>query len=276
MKLIRTGSFFCSLVLFCFVVAFVAFPAMAWQKVREAVRRQDARETRQAITRLQVRIGAWLFRCIRRIMRVELELDLRSKGAHPGPFIVVMNHTSMFDILAVLWVLAEYGRDDLRWIIKREMMDAPFLGRMARWSGNGFVDRNGNPADRDAVTACAILANEDDSSVVIFVEGTRDPYELRPPKPGGFLRLIEALPCHAGLLVTVAWHPVTRDGGRTLFEGAALYGKRLFVSAEIVAPELLRLSGFLGTDWRVRKDRIDAWRKRQYFAKMIERTPESV
>ncbi len=275
MKLVRAGSFLCSLALFCFVVAFVAFPAMAWQKLKEVVRLLDARQTRSEITRLQVRWGAWLFRRIRRIMRLELDLDLRTEDARPGPYIVVMNHTSMFDILAVLWVVSEFGRKDLRWIIKREMMDAPLLGRMARWSGNGFVDRDGNPADRDAVTACAILAGEDDSSVVIFAEGTRDPYQLRPPKPGGFLRLIEALPRHAGLLVTVAWHPVTREGGRTLFEGAALFGKRLFVSAETVAPELLRTPGFLNADWKVRKDRIDAWRKRRFFAEMVARAPDS-
>jgi 1-acyl-sn-glycerol-3-phosphate acyltransferase len=274
-KLIRIGSFISSLGLFCFVAAFIAFPAMAWQKLRQALGLRDARQTRRTITALQVNWSAWLFQRIRKLLRIELEHELYGLRKHDGPFILVSNHTGMFDVLTVLWIIAEYGRPDLRWVVKKDMARAPVIGQMAKWSGTAFVRRNGDPSDKDAVTACADLAEEDDSSILIFPEGTRHPYHLGPPKHGGFKRMREALPDYPILAVTIAWHPVSKDaGGRTLFDGADLFGKRLFLAARIVPTYEAGAEGWLEAEWKRKNREIDAWRKRVFFKELMRHTPD--
>lgn len=270
MKLIRIGSFLFAFALFGFVITFLAFPAMAWQKAKEMVGAQDARHTRRMITRLQVKWGSWLFWHIHRLMRIGLEIDLHGWKNDGGPYLFVVNHTGVLDFLAVLWIASVYGRFDVRWIVKRQMASAPVLGQMAKWSGNAFVARNGDPRDKDAVTACAELAGEDDSSVLIFPEGTRNPYELLVPKQGGWKRMRETLPDYQVLSITIAWFPVTqRSGGRTASQGADLFGKRLLLSARIVPTEDLRDGNWLDAEWLRKKGLIDEWRKRQFFRSLV-------
>ncbi|MCC6563708.1 1-acyl-sn-glycerol-3-phosphate acyltransferase [Candidatus Uhrbacteria bacterium] len=273
-KLIRIGSFISALGLFCFVAAFIAFPAMAWHRFKQALGIRDARQARRMITALQVHWSAWLFWKIHRILRIELEHEFAGVQKSQGPFIMVSNHTGMFDVLIVLWVIAAYGRTDLRWVVKRAMARAPVIGQMAKWSGNAFVARNGDPADKDAVTACADLAGEDDSSILIFPEGTRSPYHPGPPKHGGFKRVREALPHYPVLSVTIAWHPVSQDaGGRTILDGADLFGKRLFLSARVVPANQACTDGWLDAEWKRKSREIDAWRKRVFFKELTKYTP---
>lgn len=270
MKLIRIGAFVCSFTLFVFVLSCVMFPAMAWQKVKEKLGRQNARHTRRMITRLQVKWGSWLFWQVHRIMGIELDLDLHGWKDDLGPYLVVMNHTGMFDVVTVLWVLSVYGRFDLRWVVKRQMARAPLIGRMAKWSGNAFVARSGDPNDKDAVTKCAELASDDDSSILIFPEGTRNPYNLLTPKYGGFMRMREALPHYRVLSITVAWFPVREGaGGKTLTEGADLFGKTLFISARLVPTQELRDPKWLDAEWHHKQVLIETWRKRTMLRALI-------
>jgi putative phosphoserine phosphatase/1-acylglycerol-3-phosphate O-acyltransferase len=61
-----------------------------------------------------------------------------------GPVIVAFNHRSYFDATAVNFTLARSGRP-VRFLGKKEMFDAPLVGRLGRMLGGISVDRGSGP-----------------------------------------------------------------------------------------------------------------------------------
>jgi putative phosphoserine phosphatase/1-acylglycerol-3-phosphate O-acyltransferase len=85
-----------------------------------------------------------------------------------GPGILVANHRSYFDFLALGVTLALHGRP-VRFLAKREMFDTPLVGPLMRAIGGIPVDRGtGSPAPLRA----AAVSLEAGDLVVILPEGT--------------------------------------------------------------------------------------------------------
>jgi putative phosphoserine phosphatase/1-acylglycerol-3-phosphate O-acyltransferase len=85
-----------------------------------------------------------------------------------GPAIIVANHRSYFDPLAIGMTLARRGRP-VRFLGKKEVFDAPIVGDVARAMGGIRVDR-GTGSDEPLHDATAALAAGD--MVAIMPQGT--------------------------------------------------------------------------------------------------------
>lgn len=115
-------------------------------------------------------------------------VDLRVAGlerVEPGRSAIVMaNHRSMYDIPALHYLL---GRDrDLRWIGKKELVKAPFLGWAFGLSRHVAIDRSHRERGIAALERAA-AASREGVSFVVMPEGTRSvDGRLLPFKKGGF------------------------------------------------------------------------------------------
>jgi putative phosphoserine phosphatase/1-acylglycerol-3-phosphate O-acyltransferase len=87
---------------------------------------------------------------------------------HTGPVILVGNHRSYFDPVAVALVVARSGRT-VRFLGKKEVFDAPVVGQVASLMGGIRVDR-GTGSDAPLEAAAAALAGGD--MVALMPQGT--------------------------------------------------------------------------------------------------------
>jgi putative phosphoserine phosphatase/1-acylglycerol-3-phosphate O-acyltransferase len=85
-----------------------------------------------------------------------------------GPGIVVANHRSYFDPLAMTLMLAKRGRP-VRFLGKKEVFDAPVIGQVAKAIGGIRVERG---TGSDEPLAAAALALEAGELVAMMPEGT--------------------------------------------------------------------------------------------------------
>jgi 1-acyl-sn-glycerol-3-phosphate acyltransferase len=101
----------------------------------------------------------------------------------PGqPYIVMSNHQSHYDVLAVYGLLPL----QLRWVIKKELRKIPIFGLGCERMGQIFIDR-GNPEQAYKSLEAAGQKIRNGASVVFFPEGTRSrDGKLLPFKKGGF------------------------------------------------------------------------------------------
>lgn len=85
-----------------------------------------------------------------------------------GPFILVSNHRSYFDVAALSVLVAKKGRP-VRFLGKQELFDAPVVGQIARALGGIPVERTGNAADSLVAAERVIAAGE---GLAILPQGT--------------------------------------------------------------------------------------------------------
>ncbi|MHB8245665.1 MAG: HAD-IB family hydrolase [Acidimicrobiales bacterium] len=85
-----------------------------------------------------------------------------------GPFILVANHRSYFDVAALSLLIARKGRP-VRFLGKKELFDAPVIGQLARAFGGIPVERGGAAADSLADAERVLEAGE---GLAILPQGT--------------------------------------------------------------------------------------------------------
>jgi 1-acyl-sn-glycerol-3-phosphate acyltransferase len=144
-----------------------------------------------AWTRFHRRCAAWL-----------LGIRTRVEGSPPsGPVLVASKHQSMFETLELAIVLHSPVL-----VMKRELADIPFWGRLATSYGMIPVDRAAGAKALRSMLKEAAAARREGRPVVIFPEGTRVAPGEQPELQPGFAGLYRAL----GLPVV----PVALDSGR--------------------------------------------------------------
>lgn len=125
------------------------------------------------------------------------------------PAIYMANHSSYFDVLAVL----AYLDVQFKWIVKRELFNIPLLGINMKGCGYISVDRD----NHDNALKSIELAKEklrSGTSIFIFPEGTRSGNGILryPFKKGGFhLALISGAPI-VPIVITGAREILPKDG----------------------------------------------------------------
>jgi putative phosphoserine phosphatase / 1-acylglycerol-3-phosphate O-acyltransferase len=99
-----------------------------------------------------------------------------------GPAIVVGNHRSYFDGVAVGLVITQAGRV-ARFLGKKEVFDVPLVGAVARWAGGIRVDRGTGSSEPLEHAAKALRAGE---VIMLMPEGTipRGPAFFEPELKG--------------------------------------------------------------------------------------------
>lgn len=113
------------------------------------------------------------------------------------PEIFVSNHQSWFDVLA----LGGWVPKRARFVAKKELENIPVFGTAWKSAGHISIDRGDRKSAIDSLDRAGRLLREDNSSVVIFAEGTRSATgKLLPFKKGAFM-----LALHSGVdIVPVA------------------------------------------------------------------------
>ena len=129
------------------------------------------------------------------------------------PFVIVINHQSMVDIMMLYLVPMTF-----RWVSKREVYRIPFIGRFLLLHGDITIDRKqGSKAMRKVMEKGQMWLGRG-VSVSMFPEGTRSKDgEIHRFKAGAF-----ALAKEAGVGIL----PVVMDGSTTMFKPSMMVNWR--------------------------------------------------
>ena len=104
------------------------------------------------------------------------------------PQVVVANHVSWFDVLA----LAAYLPGRYVFVAKRELEKVPVFSTAAKACGHIFIDRRDRPRALESLAVARERLERDRPSVIMFPEGTRSATgELMPFKKGAFVLAIQ-------------------------------------------------------------------------------------
>ncbi|HEX7120045.1 MAG TPA: lysophospholipid acyltransferase family protein [Longimicrobiales bacterium] len=154
-----------------------------------------------ALLRIRGRVYDWAGRTWGRMMLRASGTPVHIEGLEnihaDRPQIFVANHVSWFDV----WALAAKIPKRYRFVAKKELAMIPLFGSAWKAAGHISIDRSNRASAIRSLDEAGRLLKEDNSSVVIFAEGTRSPTgELLPFKKGAFM-----LALHTGVeIVPVA------------------------------------------------------------------------
>jgi 1-acyl-sn-glycerol-3-phosphate acyltransferase len=146
---------------------------------------------------------------ILKVCGVKVEMEGAENIQEDLPRIYMANHTSYFDIFALLSTLPV----DFKFIVKQELMRIPIFGHAMRRAGYIGIERN-DP--RKALKSMREAAQriKNGASVLIFPEGTRsEDGSLQSFKPGGF---------HLALKSGCDIVPITITGSREIVPKSSL------------------------------------------------------
>ncbi len=167
------------------------------------------------------RLQAWWASVNLRVAKRALRLTIDVEGADvavPGPCILLIRHASILDTLLPCTYVQRPHRFRVRYILKQELLFDPCIDIVGNALPNYFVDRTGDTA-QELRGVRALVEDLGTDGVLLFPEGTRfsekkrrraldaldrreDPMaapahamtHVLPPKPGGVLTLLDALP----------------------------------------------------------------------------------
>lgn len=136
------------------------------------------------------RLFAWLYsRPALPVLGVRLQADVAPMLTQPPGFVIVANHQSNYDLF-VLGTLVPprtvaLGKKSLKWL--------PLFGQLFWLGGNVLVDRSNAHKARRALLNTSRTLRDQNTSIWVFAEGTRNPARtLMPFKKGAFHMAIEA------------------------------------------------------------------------------------
>lgn len=171
-------------------------------------------------------IAAWLMNRWARdacaVLGIDVALQHAERLDHGRQKVMVANHDSLLDIP----IIGSQLTHDYRWVAKRQVFGAPFIGWHMWLTGHVPVSRGGADS-RDELERRFRGVVLDGADLLFFPEGTRSPDgSLRPFKLGAFLAAVDH-----GLPV----QPLVVTGSSTLLRKGRLYlerekGHRCFVS----------------------------------------------
>ncbi len=121
------------------------------------------------------------------ISGARVEIKGKEKIIKGQAYVIISNHQSVFDILAIVTSLGiQY-----RWTIKKEVLKIPFFGHALYASRNIFIDRSNTERARESIRK-GLDRLPAGVSVMFFAEGTRSADgKLRDFKKGGFVIALE-------------------------------------------------------------------------------------
>lgn len=113
-----------------------------------------------------------------------------AEAIDPGrPQILIANHTSWFDVLAITAHIP--GR--FIFVAKKELEKVPLFGPAVRACGHVFIDRHDRSRAVESLGLARRTLEETSPTIIMFPEGTRSPTgELQAFKKGAFVLAIQA------------------------------------------------------------------------------------
>lgn len=134
--------------------------------------RGDRAKLREAMWGLQEWWGRSLFRVVRGLLSLEVEVDGEDQLAG-GPILLFMRHASIIDNLLPINLVSLPNGFRLRYILKKELLSYPALDIGGNRLPNYFVDRSGDTATELKAIRDLAEALESHEGVMIWPEGTR-------------------------------------------------------------------------------------------------------
>jgi len=117
---------------------------------------------------------------------VRTEIKNKAKLLKGTSYIIISNHQSHFDILALVTTLGI----QFRWFIKKEILKIPLFGYALYASRNIFIDRSNITRAIESINK-GIDRLPKDAGVMVFAEGTRSSDgQIHEFKKGGFITAI--------------------------------------------------------------------------------------
>jgi len=204
--------------LFAFAWFYFGFELMALLLVAAVfVIRWDRASRFGLLYRLQAWWASLNLRAAQRLLRLSIEVE-GAELALPGPSIILVRHASILDTLLPCTYVQHPFRFRIRYVLKQELLFDPCIDIVGNLLPNYFVDRSGN-RPRELEGLRSLVHDLGSDGVLIFPEGTRFSQQKRakslerlkaegspwaaaaqslthvlPPKPGGVLALLDALP----------------------------------------------------------------------------------
>ncbi len=118
---------------------------------------------------------------------VRARIRNREKIARGQSYIIISNHQSHYDILALVTTLGI----QFRWVIKRELLKIPLFGYALYAARNIFIDRSDPRKAMDSIRN-GLDRLPPGAGVMFFAEGTRSPDGgIGEFKKGGFVMAME-------------------------------------------------------------------------------------
>jgi len=132
---------------------------------------------------------------------VRTEIKNKAKIVKGQSYIIISNHQSQYDILALVTTLGI----QFRWIGKKEVLKIPIFGYALYASRNIFIDRSNTARAIESINK-GMERLPHDASVMVFAEGTRSADgQIQEFKKGGFM---------AAIIRKIPILPVTVNGSR--------------------------------------------------------------
>ena len=176
------------------------------------------------------RIATCWGRFHRHACRWLLGQKVRVEGVLPqGGHLYILKHESMFETIDLLCL---FDRPAI--VAKRELLDIPLWGGIARRYGLIPVERSAGASALRAIRTAARAATAEGRAICLFPEGTRVPHGEAPPLRSGFAGLYT--------LLRLPVVPIAVDSGRLSPRGKFLKrpGIITYRVGEVVPPGLDR------------------------------------
>ena len=140
---------------------------------------------------------------------VRTEIKNRNRIQPKTSYILISNHQSLYDILALVTTLGiQY-----RWFIKKEVLKIPLFGYGLYASRNIFIDRSNTARAIESINK-GIERLPKGVSLMVFAEGTRSPDgRIHEFKKGGFVTAVRR---------KIPILPVTVNGSRRILPKGSL------------------------------------------------------
>jgi len=140
---------------------------------------------------------------------VRTEIKNKEKIQPGTSYIIISNHQSLYDIIALVTTLGiQY-----RWFIKREVLKIPLFGYGLYASRNIFIDRSNTAKAIESINK-GIDRLPRGVSIMVFAEGTRSPDgQIQEFKKGGFVTAVRR---------NIPILPVTVNGSRRVLPKKSL------------------------------------------------------
>lgn len=207
LRLLIFAWFFFGIAMIALVRLAVVFP---WLRGKP-----DELQTR--LFKLQQWWSATLLGLASALLRLDIQIE-HADEAWPGPTILLVRHASILDTLLTSVYIQGPRQWHVRYILKQELLFDPCLDIVGNALPNYFVDRTGD-RQREFDGIRALCRDLGDEGILIYPEGTRFSQaklararervreqtpelaeaaealtDVLPPRPGGVLTLLDALP----------------------------------------------------------------------------------
>jgi 1-acyl-sn-glycerol-3-phosphate acyltransferase len=143
---------------------------------------------------------------------VRTEIKNKAKIVKGQSYVIISNHQSQYDILALVTTLGI----QFRWFIKKEILKVPIFGYGLYAARNIYLDRTNTAKAIESINK-GMDRLPKGASVMVFAEGTRsDDGKIHEFKKGGFM---------AAIIRRIPILPVTINGSRRIVPKGSLVVK---------------------------------------------------